>query len=433
MSKYQNAIQYTDLGIPNRAPSGIVIDPGQNLTASDRSDINGMADKLVLRPKVVILPQSFKGDKQDMLQVGRQIAIDWRVSQDKLLVVIDPVGRHVRLYAGNGLRARGLNANVIDGQLLPDSFYPYMREGDLHMGIKNLLSATSDYVASRSYQSIVGSRSNTYTNGAQSAANHGGSTLGFFAVLSVVALLIVAILIGNNKKRKRVLEQNSTNLAQDLDVLYQKADQLGQAAEYMDAAANKELASRLSGFFVKVSTLIKAQDEVNTLKHNKKIDEAIRGVSGCIKLARELNQEADQLLPQVNAITGGVESYASMPAKKEWEQKKERDSDMDNQDKFYRPAWSRQPEYQPPMIVNSPGGGLFDVLYLVNQMEMSHQLSMINQRMDHASGGGFFESGGDWGSSNASSSEGFFESGGDWGDSGGGDFDGGGDSGGGDW
>ena len=161
MSKYQNAIQYTDLGIPNRAPSGIVIDPGQNLTASDRSDINGMADKLVLRPKVVILPQSFKGDKQDMLQVGRQIAIDWRVSQDKLLVVIDPVGRHVRLYAGNGLRARGLNANVIDGQLLPDSFYPYMREGDLHMGIKNLLSATSDYVASRSYQSIVGSRSNT--------------------------------------------------------------------------------------------------------------------------------------------------------------------------------------------------------------------------------------------------------------------------------
>lgn len=433
MSKYQNAIQYTDLGIPDRAPSGIVIDPGKQLTASDRADIDGMADKLALRPKVVVLPQSFKGDKQDMLQVGRQIAIDWRVSQDKLLVVIDPAGRHVRLYAGNGLRARGLDANVIDRQLLPDSFYPSMREGDLHMGIKNLLSATSDYVASRQYQKIVGSQSSTYTSGVQSSASHGGSTLGFFAVLSVVALVIVAILIGNNKKQKKMLEQNSASLASDLDALYQKADQLGQASEYMDAAANKELAARLSGFFVKVSTLIKAQDEVNTLKHNKKIDEANRGVSSCIKLARELNQEADQLLPQVNAITGGVESYASMPAKKELEQKKEKDLDPDTQDKFYRPSWSRQPEYQPPMIVNSPGGGLFDVLYLVNQMEMSHQLSMINQRMDQVSGGGFFESGGDWGSSNDSSSGGFFESGGDWGDSGGGDFGGGGDSGGGDW
>ena len=429
MSKYQNAISYTDLGIPDRAPTGIVVDPGKQLSTGDRADIDGMAGTLALRPKVVILPQTFKGDKQDMLQVGRQIAVDWRVSQDKLLVVIDPAGRHVRLYAGNGLRARGLDADVIDRELLPDSFYPSMRAGDLHMGIKTLLTAASDQVSNRQYQSRIGSP--PYQGVSHPTSSSGGSTLGFFAVLSVVALVIVAILINSNKKRRRELEQNSASLAQNLDALYQKADQLGQASEYMDAAANKELAAKLSGFFVKVSTLIKAQDQVQTLKQQKKIDEANRGVYGCIKLARELDQQADQLLPEVNAITGGVESYASLPAKK--------DPDLETQNKFHRPDWSRQPQYQPPVIINAPGGGaggLFDVLYLVNQMEMAHQISMISHNQiiaNGATGSSFFESGGDWGSSSDSSSGGFFESGGDWGDSGGGDFGGGGDSGGGDW
>ena len=210
-----------------------------------------------------------------------------------------------------------------------------------------------------------------------------------------------------------------------LDSLYQNADQLGQASEFLEPSTNTALSHEIADFFAKLTTILKAQEQVEELA---KKPSAVKSTQKAIyQLERYLNTVEPMgysLLRRVDSITGGITSDESNP-KIATSNSPGKDSVVAVPDRialnpqrhpsiemaYRRPSWFCEPAYQR----RASNDGLADIhSYFALQnysssssgssssdlSEHSHQpQSSSHSHHTSSSGGGF------WGSSNSSKSD----------------------------
>ncbi len=431
--------------IPQTAPKAAVLDLSGRLDSSALARIEQTAAKLSYKAKVVLVPGDYKPTpSNDLHDLARSIADAWSVQGNRFLIVIDLPHKQIRTIGGEGLKSKGITSEFVQNTLLPNNFYPSMRKGDLPGAIENLMQAVQDKVAVTSRMGTTASAGQTSNGQYQSAPTHAepqinglglwGTVLFFGSILLVLVLTMVNFYKGKTKRLRQSLNDR-------LGDLYQRADQLGQASEYMAPARNKDLALKITAYFEKLTALNKAEDEVEELTKANNFGRANNGLVNCLKLADQLTLEMDELLPAVNAITGGVDNTGEN--ERLWLKKKEAlENNLKMQEKvpvsqansrYYRPTWSNEPQYAPPVYNN--GSSLMNVMFLLNQMNMNNGVDQMDWQMNHQmyrnqsyDNPGISDAGGSWGSSSSDSSSN--DSG--WGDSGGSSSsDSGGDSGGG--
>jgi hypothetical protein len=312
----------------------------------------------------------------------------------------------------------------------------------------------------------------------------------FLSTLLVVALAVIFFAITKSRKDKNSALTKALN--ERLGKLYATADDLGQASEYIAPQSNKEVALNVSAFFEKLQALDKANDEIEKLTAGKHWGNANEALLPALKLTDKLNSEGSALLENVSAITGGVDSMKIESPKVESpkinsvnlegnERKAMAQGDSGSSDgavgnlstapkdkkssrikinentSYQRPAWTYEEQYNQPIFGNSafnsgPSGGIFAMLFLLNQMDTGRRLDHLegNQWLSAQEPNGFrtsgasagtsnnssqsanssannnhssfdsnsTDSGGDWSSSSSSSDSSFStDSGGDWGTS----------------
>ncbi len=425
--------------IPPLAPKAAVLDLSGRLDSSALARIEASASKLNYKAKIVLVPNDYKPTPAaDLHDLARSIADAWSVQGNRFLIVIDLPHKQIRTIGGEGLKAKGITTEFVQNTLLPNYFYPSMRKGDLPGAIENLMQAVQTKVAQSTRTSITGTTagvakpsSSQYQTYETSAPTHAapqinglglwGTVLIFGSILLALVLLMVKFYKDKTKRLRQALNDR-------LGDLYKRADQLGQASEYMDPTKNKELALKITAFFEKITALNKAEDEVEELTKGNNFGGANRGLVNCLKLADQLILEMDDLLPAVNAITGGVDNTGE--AERLILKKKEAaEQSLKMQEKisvpqqqmsgrYYRPTWSNEPQYAPPVYNN--GSSLMDVMFLLNQMNMNNRINQMDWQMNHPlyqnqsyDNPGISDAGGSWGSSSSSGNDA------GWGDSGG--------------
>jgi uncharacterized membrane protein YgcG len=451
--------------IPAKAPGHTVTDLSGTLTPSQLTDLDSFGKTLSFRARILVLPKSYKASDADQLHsLAADIASAWKVEDNRFLLVVDLSGKKLRAIAGSDLHDHGVTHEYLQRTVWPNYFYPHVRSGDIAGALTDSLKAieSQQAVYTRAGQSATTSSGNDQRSVASQSASpmvvptspdmgggHGTSALVMLAAFIVVVLAAIYLVVSKSNKDKS--KRLSQALTERLGKLYKTADELGQACEYIAPKSNKELALKVSAFFEKLQALDKAKDEIEKLSAAKRWGKANDALMPALRLTDKLGQEADSLYEAVSAITGGVDTM-KLPAGKE-KPALTAESDKENNDRdeksrrikvdmsapYQRPTWSYNPEYSQPIFVNqSSSGGIFDMLYLINQMETDRRIDNLerNQWAANSGGGSFFgsstyggnspnfnrtDSGGDWGSSSSFSSGGdsgfSTDSGGSWGDS----------------
>jgi uncharacterized membrane protein YgcG len=377
--------------------------------------------------------------------------------------VIDLKAHKVRALASERLDAEGLTGSYSSGVLIPQYFLPYMKQNDLFDAIDSTLGAVNAFHVARQ-NSRQGTVAGTqvpadkypYSPNAHPPSLFDGSfLLGFFALLIAA---FAALFAGSYFSRSKVNKRLKAEFEKRVGPLYERADQIGQASEYLATDKNPELATRVATFFNRLTMLEEARKEVDTLEKKKQIYKVGDAYNKSLRLVQLLEPEAENLRKELNSVTGGVENVPSIdptpeqilgedPGQRIKIPQHLQQGEQVGQYQFRRPAWSMQPQYyQPPVFGDA--GGLMGMMLLLNQMEMSNRLNQMTL-MNQGGGGSWWPSnqtndnyisdgGGSWGDSSSSSSD----DGGWFGDSGGGDSfsdgggswgDSGGSDGGGDW
>ncbi len=407
--------------IPPIAPKAAVLDLSGRLDSSALARIEASASRLNYKAKIVLVPNDYKPTPAaDLHDLARSIADAWSVQGNRFLIVIDLPHKQIRTIGGEGLKAKGITTEFVQNTVLPNNFYPSMRKGDLPGAIENLMQAVQTKVAQSTRTSATTSSAPTHAAPQINGLGLWPTVLIFGSILLALVLLMVKFYKDKTKRLRQSLNDR-------LGDLYQRADQLGQASEYMDPTKNKELALKITAFFEKIAALNKAEDEVEELTKGNNFSGANRGLVNCLKLADQLILEMDDLLPAVNAITGGVDNTGEAERlilkKKEaaehtfkMQEKPLRQPQMVS--RYYRPSWSNEPQYAPPVYNN--GSSLMDVMFLLNQMNMNNRVNQMDWQMNHPlyqnqsyDNPGISDAGGSWGSSSSSSNDA------GWGDSGG--------------
>lgn len=460
--------------IPAKAPGHTVTDLSGSLSQGQLTQLDQFGKSLTYKARVLILPRSYKAENDEALHsLSNDVAQAWKVEGDRLLMVIDLSGHKIRVRAGSDVSHYGVSSDYVQRTLLPNYFYPYVRKNDVQGAITNSLTAVDTRLATfRKSEMAAGGATRTTQTTIQpvSPTLAGGQpNLQGFAWMGggLVALAVAIYFIINNAAKDKTRRLNKS-LSERLGKLYTAANELGQASEYMPPRANKDLALKVSAFFEKLQTLDKAKDEIEKLTAAKRWGKANDGLLPALKLTDSLNTEAEDLLEKVSAITGGVDSLKPDEIEKsggsEGDKPKAIEAEKSHRIKvnmdtpYSRPSWSYNQEYNQPLYINTgPSGGIFDMLFLLEQMDTNRRLD--NLEYSNWSGGGhmmsgnnsifggwggnnsssnssynnsgssYLDSGGDWGSSSSSSSFGS-DSGGDWGSSDSGSSDSGSDSGG---
>lgn len=443
--------------IPDQPPASSILDFSGTLSQGSISSLQSQAGHLYYKTKVVILPQDFS--PPDLQQFSLALAKKWHVSGDRFLLAVDLKGHKVRGISGESLKQQGVDSSYITNELFPQHFLPYIRHGDVYGAISSTLTAVNNTVVTSrttaaAAQSAGSSVSRTGTAYAPNSAPAGGADGEGFVGLIIISAIILAFFglsfrfrQSQNKKLHATIEQESSSL-------YEKADQLGQASEYMNPSTNKELAQRVAAFFAKLTTLEKARAEIEHLEKRNKPWKAGKGLEQCLRLTRSLVAEMDPLLEQVNRVTGSVETFPAAPredAKRLLDGEESAPVLTVRETPYRQPVWVNDPVYAPAMPSLSSAMPLLGMVMLFNQMETNHRLNEMQHQLDHSgahgggsdggSNGGFMHhhqsddsswgsGGGDWGGS-SSDTGGAQTGGGDWG-GGQSDFGSGGDFGGGD-
>ncbi len=138
-----------------------------------------------------------------------------------------------------------------------------------------------------------------------------GSDVGALG-LSLLILLIVGIAIWSITLRSRrdALRREYVNLVDRLDSLYADADQLGQAADFLQPDDDVVLAHKIADFFAQLVTLQRAQSQVETLIYTGAMnpEPAVNAMAQCGRYASILSIDAMALWKSVNVRTGKVAS-----------------------------------------------------------------------------------------------------------------------------
>jgi uncharacterized membrane protein YgcG len=430
---------FSDAGfIPAQPPKKAIIDFSGTLTPSQVNDLQTQTTELTnIKPKVVVLPSDFHVDS--MKSFIHELAHQWQVHGQRVLVVVSLKDKKVEMIPGKDLP---LNSQVISQQILAHNFIPHMKEGDLVGAISSTLAATNE---------IVQERSQTNTASRQpSTADHPPAPPQPLWVVMMPWVFIAAVCAGGYmlivKQQKKDNAKVKERFLQQVSPLYEQADQIGSASEYMKTADHPELAQRVALFFNKLTTFETAVREVEQLEKQNKVWEVRKAYQNLTRMIGLLMPEGAKLKEDVNAVTGGVETFKDpgdtraalglASAQADPGHILKLPENVFQSEHYRRPSWSYQPAYYQPFDT-----GLAGMLILMNQMQMMSMMSSgmhggfqspgwSNDYNSSPDDSGFGASGGaDWGSDNS----GFGDSGGaSWGDSGGGDF-GGGDLGGGDW
>ncbi|MBU6452506.1 MAG: TPM domain-containing protein [Cyanobacteria bacterium REEB67] len=473
--------------IPAKAPAKTVTDLSGRLASSQLDQLNKMGSGLSYKARVIIMPADYKAkDAEQLHSLAKDIARDWHVEGDRLLMVIDLSGRKIRTIAGRDLSQSGVNNDFIQRTILPDYFYPYVKKGDVGAAINNSLTAInarelafkqSASGAAQSSQSAFDSRTGELKQGVvldksslfktypYPESPPADFTVYFWFGGFIVLALALYFAVNNAKKDKN--NRLNQALTDRLGTLYKAADELGQASDYLPPQQNKELALKVSAFFEKLQTIDKAKEDIEKLTNDKQWGKANDGLLPALQLSDNLNAEAKILLEQVNALTGGVALNGSEEEKKIAAQVVK--ADLDNHKitvnirpeaqpiAYARPSWTYAQEYTPNLSIGGGGGGIFDTLLMLNQIETNNRLDRLdaiessrinnydrdnrnlNDNSNYNPNSGNTDSGGSWDSSSSSTSSDWSsstDSGGSW-DSGssdssdsGGSFDSGSDSGG---
>jgi uncharacterized membrane protein YgcG len=464
------------------APKEALIDYSQTLSDSARQHIEQQAHGSNFVAKVVILPKDFSpGSTSSFDEFCRALASQWHVNGNRFLLVIDLKNHHVRALSGQKLEKQGLSSDYLSTSVLKDQFIPKMKAGDLEGAIHAALVAVNKKLAQEKivqthpYQSTV---PGVQVPSAPSSSfpRKANPTDGLIipAILVLIVAVIIAIIFAKKKTEERQSKNIYLELKKELDALYQKADSIGQASEYLNPDTNAELAKDVATFFNRLAAISSAQRELDRLERSGNLGSALVNVRKVEKMVEMLDDDASQLEQKVNAATGKIgndespeavakkfEREAELAVAKEDEAEQRRiqlkNQEREMEERFRRPTWAYQPSYYQPATVSDPWSGIRDMFLIMNQMETNQRLNEIAdyQRYEHLrdrdnydqpmntlghsssgwngtasqgwSGG---DGGADWGG-NSSSDGGSSDSGwGGSGDAGGGDF-GGGDFGGG--
>lgn len=441
--------------IPQSAPKQAILDYSGTLNRDDLARLEAKAQVLSYKAKVVVLPKDYSPSVGTQ-EFAHALAKQWNVAAgERLMLVVDLKAHKVRALASQKLDSEGLTGTYSSNVLIPQYFIPYMKQNDLYDAIDSTLTAVNAFHMARQ-NTVAGTQVPsdrlTYAPGSHPPSLFDGSFLLGFAAVLVAAF--VALFAGSYFSRTKVNQKLKSQLEKRVGPLYERADQIGQASEYLATDKNPELAQRVATFFNRLTMLEEARKEVDQLEKQKKIYKVGDGYNKTLRLIQLLEPEAENLRKELNSVTGGVENVPSIdPTAAQILGEDEGQSikipqhlqQGEQVSQFRRPSWSMQPQYyQAPTFGDT--GGLMGMMLLLNQMETNSRLSQMT--MMNQGGGGWWPSnqtndnyvsdgGGSWGDTSSSSSDdsswggdsggsdSFSDGGGSWGDSGG--SDGGGD------
>jgi uncharacterized membrane protein YgcG len=439
--------------LPASAPRRDIIDLSGTLSGGQQGTLEQQAHAFSnLNVKVVVLPKDFSTNDLDALGVA--LAKRWHVSADRMLVMIDIKDHKVRMYPGDKLQAQGLTNGVLSQDIIPHYFIPAMKQGNLEEAIRATLNASqarTAHVAVKTPQATREQQSISSNIPPYAGEQHAGVSLWLW--VGVLAALGAAVFMAAANSRKKDNIKLAEAFKERVAPLYEKADQIGAASEYLKTEEHPEMAQRVAQFFNKLTTLEKAVSEVASMEKHNQVWQVRDGYLKLMRLVALLEPEADALKTDVNALTGGVETVPELPRNAQLEPMAARADDQQKvtiPDRFRddmqyrRPEWTYQPAYSAPPV----GSGMSSLMMLgmmINQMEMNRRMDQMNWNMHQGGMFGNFDQNqnqnwnNDQGSWNNDQGGGGFDAGwGDTGDSGsfgdaGGDWGGGGDFGGGDW
>lgn len=442
--------------LPAKAPANAILDYAGALSPDQLSRLEGVSHSLNYKAKVVVLPKDFSPTNFD--QFARELATQWQVHGDRLLVVIDLTGKHMRALPGKTLVSKGVDQQLLNQKVFPQNFVPFIKENDVAGAIQNTLLAVNSQVLSQSRtgQLVTGQRvPSTNPTGSRVPQSSGDNGWGFFGMLALVPLVIAVMSFMAFRKRNESNKQMKKELEAKSSVLYQIADQLGQASEFLPHEKQPELATEIAGFFSKLNAVEQAKRELDLMERQGKTGPVRDGLLKVHQVVDVLREDAKNLLPKVNAATGGVHSFSPQDDAdagsilKLSETDKQRDLDegqklrvaaarkqqAQSNSPYRQPTWVQEPMYAPMMMGNPLGGlnGLMTMGLLLNQMNMSHQLSNIAAHQQY---GDHYRQDNNWDNSNQNQNDagswgGGGDDGGSWGGGGGDDWGGDGDFGGG--
>jgi len=376
--------------LPAQAPRAMIIDPGNALSAQAKGELERQAQTLGYKVKVVVLPSDFSPASPDSFALD--LARQWQLSGRKLLILVDLKAHKVRGISGPELNAAGISGTYLRKELFPTSFIPYMKEGDLQGAIAHTLAAVNNSLEARMATGSAGVAGQYTRHGGV----YGGSTQGpgvdwlwQIGIFVAIGLAIFGIAYRSRADRnKRLLEK----LSEQLNLLYQQADQIGQASEYLDRDKFAELAAQVASFFNQLTILDKARSEVDLLQKQRRVWKVGDGLLKCLRLSEFLEGQAEPLLSQINSVTGGVDRKpAALQAEKAMQEiaaDAPRTISIPQAERFRRPAWTLEPVYAPGPSVMGGADGLMSLMLVLNQMEMNRRLDNLADQIHQPFNGG---------------------------------------------
>jgi uncharacterized membrane protein YgcG len=427
--------------VPQTAPEGAILDLSGSLSDSSVRTLEQAASTLSYRPKVLILPKNYICS--DAHQLALDVAKKWNTYADgkNLFMLVDIHGHKVRVIGSNELVKDGITSSYLTNDLVPRQFVPYMRHGDLASAIRLTLLEV-DHKAARTESSLSAPpvsqekqlpASGTVAPSAPASAQVADNTpayLGYLFFGLMVAIVLAALASMRWSSRNDNINR-LRRLKPQFDSLYQEANQLGQAADYLDPVANLQLSHDIADFFAKLATVQKAQSQVEEMATSffnaPAAGEALRH---CERYLQIMKGSADKLLKRVNEKTGAVTTFEP-DAKIE---DKPRPSISELQigsasglghdgstvisTKYRAPSWMQQPAY----ARRENSRGLEDMRYY---LLASDPLTIAESRPFYGSSQsgqsqprarGHSDGGGMWGSGSSSGGS-YSDGGGSWGSS----------------
>lgn len=122
--------------LPTDPPKGGITDCARVLSSDTVRDLEGGFSSLSYNPKVVILPNDFS--PSDLRGFSMEVAKQWSINGDRLLLVVDIKGHKVRALSGDGLLNQGITGDFLSRQAVDGAFVPYMKRKDLPGAIRAL-------------------------------------------------------------------------------------------------------------------------------------------------------------------------------------------------------------------------------------------------------------------------------------------------------
>jgi uncharacterized membrane protein YgcG len=311
--------------LPEHAPSTAIYDLSKNLSPDAINGLNQVASSVTFKPIVVVLPKDYRCS--DARELTLQLAKKWDVDGPgkNLLVVVDLGGHKVRAHGSPALNNAGVTSDYISNALIPKQFIPYMRQGDLATAIRLTIldvnrvqsSAEENKTVANSQTGNTSSVLAPATSTSATSSPAAGPQLSAGDILSaclpafgVLAFFILTTVFLVAKSKQNINRYKWQELTPELDSLYRRADQLGEAADFLDTSSNVMLSHEIADFFAKLMTVQKSQAQVERLVRNLfRTNEARRALDQLRQYAEIMESTSANLLKRVNEATGGIESF----------------------------------------------------------------------------------------------------------------------------